>query len=659
MTLHTPLPLALHRMLPRPGPVWGEQPQRPALGGSPPTRPWRWRSTRQQHVALAGQVPVAAQAFAQLDGVQRAAGLAQLRRQLRAQGLAGPPLLQALAVAATWARETLGWTARPSQLLAALALLDNHMVEMATGEGKTLAIALAAGVAALAGMPVHVVTANDYLASRDAAQLQAYYQALGLVVASRANRDDDAARRAAYAADVLYTTAKDLAFDHLRDAQLLAGRGEATWLACSVAGQPAPPLLMRGLCMALLDEADSILLDEAELPLILSRAAPQAARRAFLWQALALARQLLPDTDFTLALPDHQALLTPAGEARLAQLAAPLGGPWQRPRYRREAVVLALLALHAYQRQTHYLVREGRIDLLDEVTGRAAPGRVWSRGLHTLVALKEGLNPPPETHTVAQITFQRLFQRYWRLCGISGTLWEARAELRSVYGAQVLRVPLHQPSQRQHWPTRVFDQAGPALQALVARVSTLHQAGRPVLVGTESVAASQQLATALRSAGLDPQVLSAENDAEEALIVAQAGRSGQVTVATRLAGRGTDITLDAAALAAGGLHVINCQRNPSARQDRQLAGRAARHGDPGSAETWHMPRFSAAFPGPGADNLLAWTSARPPSLPPWLVSAWLRWQQRGEERRRTLWRHSLLQQDRQWERRLAFAGKPP
>jgi preprotein translocase subunit SecA len=650
------LPPALSLLLPVPGPVWGARPMRPAQPVAPPAQPHHWRGLAGHAAHLAAQVPAHAQAFEALAPRQRASALPTLRHRLQGQGLAGEPLLQALGAAAVTARDTLGWTPRPTQLMAALALLDNHMVEMATGEGKTLAIALAAGVAALAGVPVHVVTANDYLAARDAARLQPYYQALGLQVASRVGADDDAQRQAAYAADVLYTTAKDLAFDHLRDAQQLAGRGPQDQMAACLAGRAAPRLLMRGLCMALLDEADSILLDEAELPLILSRAVPQAARRAFLWQALALARQLTPGPDCQIDLQDRQARLTPAGEARLQQLAAPLGGPWQRARYRREAVLLALVALHATQRQTHYLVREGRIDLLDEVTGRAAPGRVWSRGLHTLVALKEGLSPPPETDTLAQITFQRLFQRYWRLCGISGTLWEARGELRSVYGARVLRIPLHRPCRRQQWPARVWDDPALALQALVAQVAQLQQAGRPVLIGCDSVDAAAQLAGALAAGGVASTVLSALNDADEAAVVAQAGRAGRVTVATRLAGRGTDIELDPVARAAGGLHVMNCQRNPSPRQDRQLAGRAGRQGDPGSAETWFMPRFCAELSPPEADNLPAWTTSGFPLLRPWLASCAWRWHQHGEAQRRAAWRRSLLQQDLHWERRLAFAG---
>ncbi len=411
---------------------------------------------------------------------------------------------------------------------------------------------------------------------------------LGLTVAALSGADDDDAKREIYRSAIVYATAKDLAFDFLRDRQSTAAAHPFERVAAELGGhRPAVPL-MRGLCMALLDEADSILLDEADVPLILSRSVPHGARRAFMWQALALARKLQLGRDFVVAAADRSVVLTPAGEVALAGLAGGLGGPWARPRYRREAITVALAGLHAYHRNLHYVVRDDVIELLDEVTGRVAVGRVWSRGLHTVVALKEGLKPPAETETIAQTTFQRFFQRYWRLCGISGTLLEARAELKAVYGARVLAIPLHRRCVRKQLAPRRFVDSASMFSAVAQRVAELRQAGRPVLVGTDSVADSQQLADQLDRLSIPHRVLNALNDAEEAAIVSEAGRSGQVTVATRMAGRGTDIEIDDAARTAGGLHVLSCQHNPSRRLDRQLAGRAARQGDPGSAEAWFV-----------------------------------------------------------------------
>ena len=630
--------LELARVLPLPGPVWGSYPLRPPGDTAPPRRQFRWRSglamCRRASLASAAHE----QAWKHLDQGARAKALAVLCGELRHHGLLPHPTAHALGIVCACATETLGLTPRPTQRLAAAALLDNRMAEMATGEGKTLAIALAAAVAALAGIAVHVVTANEYLAQRDAAWLAPFFNALGLRATAFSGADTDDAKRAVYQHDIVYATAKDLAFDFLRDRQTLQGMQALERVAADVAGQRGPAPLMRGLCMALLDEADSILLDEAEVPLILSRSVPHAARRAFLWQALALARRMEVQRDFILHLSEHSVVLTAVGEERLAGMAEGLGGPWQRPSYRREAVVVALAGLHAFHRNHEYVVRDGAIELLDGITGRVARGRVWSRGLHTVVALKEGLNPPAETETVAQTTFQRFFQRYWRLCGISGTLKEASAELYAVYGSRVLAIPLHRPCLRRELPSRRFSSTGAMFAEAAMRIGALQALGRPVLIGTGSVAESLQLSLRLDIQGIEHRVLNALNDAQEAAIVGAAGRARQVTVATRMAGRGTDIELDDDARSAGGLHVLCLQRNGSRRLDRQLAGRAGRHGDPGSTEAWSvMPPSRSAL-----DALLARAPTR--------LAQW------AEERKRAMVRRNLLEQDLHWEQRLSFAG---
>ncbi len=650
------------RRLPRPGPLWGDYPLRPADDTAPP---WRALHTRLrpplwQAGAVADRAAIAARAWQALPAPARDMALAELRRRLRREGLQPHVVAQALGAAAAQAQATLGLVPRRPQCQAAAVLLNHRLAEMATGEGKTLALALAAAVAALAGMPVHVVTANDYLAARDAARLAPLYAALGLTVAALPAGGDDAARRDTYGHDIVYATARELAFDFLRDRLTFGARLPAERLVAdaSTATPPHTPLL-RGLCFALLDEVDSILLDEAEVPLVLSRSAPQAARRAFLWQALALARQLEPGRDFALHPAERTATITAAGEARIAALAAPLGGLWQRPRYRRDTVVTALVGLHACLRDAHYVVRDGAIELLDEVTGRAAVGRVWSRGLHTVVSLKEGLQPPDETDTVAQITFQRFFQRYWRVAGLSGTLREAHGELHAVLGTPVLRIPLHTANRCQTLPPQRFADAAARWQAVCDRVVTLQAAGRPVLVGTDSVGDSQNLSAHLQARGVAHRVLNALHDADEAAIVAQAGQAGQVTVATRMAGRGTDIELDAPARAAGGLHVLSCQRNPTSRLDRQLAGRAARRGEPGSTEVWLLQPDTASEQGPTADTTSSWTHFTTTLTHPARRASWLlRAEQWREDRRRAALRAELLRQDRAWEQRLDFAGLP-
>lgn len=592
--------LELARVLPVPGALWGAYPVRPADDLAPPWRRPRWRGG----LALCGRIERAAQchadAWQRLQVPAQLAALRTLRGTLRRDGLAPEATAHAIGIVCAVAQRTLGLQARATQRLAAAALLDNRMAEMATGEGKTLAIGLAAAVAALAGMPVHVVTANEYLAARDAAQLAPLYLALGLSATALPGTGSDETRRAAYGRDIVYATAPALAFYFLRDRQAMAGARALERIAAGIGGaSPAVPL-MRGLCLALLDEADSILLDEAEVPLILSRNLPQAARRAFLWQALALARQLDGKRDFVLHGADRLAILTAVGEQRVDARSAGLGGPWLRPRYRREAVALALAALHAYHRNEHYLVQGDAIELLDPVSGRVAPGRVWSRGLHTLVALKEGVRVPPETETVEQTTFQRFFQRYWRLGGISGTLREASGELAEVYGTGVVAIPLHRPCRRHELPARRFENVQTMFDAVVGRVRGLRATGRPVLVGTDSVAHSEMLSELLRHHGVEHRVLNALHAAGEAAMVAMAGRAGSITVATRMAGRGTDIELDQAARNAGGLHVLSCQQNPSRRLDRQLAGRWRATATPVAWKSGRVWRPTVLLPRPGS-----------------------------------------------------------
>lgn len=648
------------QVLPRPGPLWGACPMRPAAATGPlqrrPSAAQLLRSPLSQAARVAQDSAAQTRVWQGLDGAAREAALAALRRRLRRDGLTPPVLAQALGFVAGSAADVLGLAPRVTQRVAAAALLDQRLAEMAPGEGKTLALALAAAVGALAGIPVHVVTANEYLAARDAAALAPLYAALGLRVTALSASSDDATRRGAYAHDIVYATARELAFDFLRDGLAASGRPPAQRAAAAMTDAVGTLPLMRGLCMALLDEVDSILLDEAEVPLILSRRVTQAARRAFLWQALGLARQLRAGRDFSIQSSERRALLTVPGESRVAQLAAGLGGPWQRPRYRREAVALALGGLHAFHRDAHYVVRDGAVELIDEVTGRIASGRVWSRGLHTVVALKEGLVPPAETDTVAQTTFQRYFQRYWRVAGLSGTLHEARAELRDVIGAGVVRIPLHAPSRLHTLPPRMFMQPEARWHAVCERVVALTAAGRPVLIGTDSVADSQALSTHLQVAGIAHRVLNALHDAQEAAIVAAAGGGGQVTVSTRMAGRGTDIRLDAAAAEAGGLHVLSCQDNPSHRLDRQLAGRAARQGEAGSTEVWLLGRYSTRWTAAAAHKLAAWTTHSASAA--WLAHGHQRWTQWWRERRSAACRAEVLRQDRLWDERRSAAGRP-
>ncbi len=650
--------------VPRPGPVHGLYPQRPQSDAAWLAGPWRPLMaigaglTRRK--PRAGQVGVDAirtsqAAWTRVHERNLPLHLHRLRARLAREGWQAESLrAQALGCAAALMQTRLGRNPFDTQLMCAELLLSGCLSEMATGEGKTLAVALAAAVAALAGVPVHAMTANDYLARRDAGQLAPFFHALGLstgVVQADTSPD---ARRLAYACDITYCTAREVAFDHLRDRQQLQAAPtelQQRVLRLTQAEDPGQqPLLLRGLCMALVDEADSLLIDEATMPLVLAEAVNDPRHRAWCFQALALARELELGRHVEVDALSHQVRWTDEGRQTLDTRAAALGGAWLNSHHRLDLAGSALVALHALRRDEHYLVTDTGVQLLDAYTGRLAQGRVWSRSLQSLVELKECRKISPPTQTRAQTSYQRFFSRYWHLAGNSGSLLECRRELASIYGLRVVPVPLRLPSQRRLLPARVFRSGEDRLASLVQRVRELRSQGRPVLVGVATVAQAQALSAQLQAAHVAHQVLDARHDQSEAAVVARAGQAGQVTVATAMAGRGTDIHLGPGVAAGGGLHVIVCQDNRSARLDRQFIGRCARQGDPGSAELWHAP---AAHPGATAGEARA--AAAHGLWPPALALGTLRaWQQALNESRDRRRRRRVLEVDLSWETRLDF-----
>jgi len=564
-------------------------------------------------------------------------------------------------VSATMAH-TLGRTPYPTQLLAAWLLLQGRLAEMATGEGKTLAAALAACVAALAEVPVHVITANDYLARRDQDALSPLYAALGLgsgLVLASTPADERAAqwRRA-----IVHTTAKELGFDYLRDHVAHAGERDPRVLrARALAGRCPAPQRLPGLCMAIVDEADSLLLDEACVPLILAAPGP-AVDEAPHRLALQLARGLVRGRDHQLQAAERRAQLTPLGRDQVAQALRGQQGPQAPVRSMHELVETALVACHLLHRDRDYAVTPQGLALIDELTGRLADGRQWSGALHALVQLKEGLTPSAAHVTAAQITHQRLFPRYLQLAGMSGSLRESRHELHALYGSAVALVPPARPSQRRWLGTRLYRSDELKWAAVLATVQTCKVRGQPVLVGTDSVAASAALSARLQAAGIEHQLLNAVQDADEAAKVARAGQRGVVTIATNIAGRGTDIQLDDAARSAGGLHVIAALCNRSRRIDRQLIGRCARHGDPGSAEriaSLDDPLLARHLPRPLRRLLQAGGPGRMQApLPAWLAGPLRAWPQHLAEWHDLTQRRALRAADLQHQQACEFAGLP-
>ncbi len=539
------------------------------------------------------------QSLSSLSVAQRQARLADLKQQLRLGKSYENTLDNALAYTCVAAEEVLHLCPRANQRLAAHAMLDGNCVEMATGEGKTLSIAMAASVVALSGTPVHVLTANEYLAARDASAMAPMYRSLGLKVASITAEHEPEDRRQAYKADVVYVTAKQVAFDWLSDVQQSGTEPDSLITQLSVLTQSTPQKvyqpLLRGLCVAIVDEADSLLVDEARIPLVLavSPSADKSEADTETTIALALAERLREGIDFNVSTAEGLVRLSGPGRAELKRIATSVAHLWQSSRYREERVQQALTALHLIERDRDYIVRDGQLELLDVHTGRALPDRRLPHGLHRFVEVKEKCVPAPQQEIVASMPFQHFFKRYLGLAGVSGTLCEVASEIQHVYGLCVAGVAPHRPNRRVDLPAIVFSDRSAQLKFLVSDVRQRQKLGQPTLVCTRSVEQSLGVSAMFRATGIAHQVLNAYQDADEASIVATAGQPGQVTVATNMAGRGTDIPLGDGVDKLGGLHVVSLAFNDARRLDRQLAGRAARQGDPGSYQ--HCPSLDDPY----------------------------------------------------------------
>jgi preprotein translocase subunit SecA len=543
-----------------------------------------WRAKRSSIVPAANALEEGMRALS--DGQLRATA-DELRLTLRREGLNESTIARSFALIREVATRTVGQRHYDVQLVGGWVMLCGAVAEMETGEGKTLTATLAAGTAALAGIPVHVITVNDYLTARDAELMGPVYEMLGLRVGVIIHGKDPAARRAAYGCDVTYCTNKELTFDYLRD-RIALGRDESRiHLAIeklSGKASRASQLNLRGLFYAIVDEADSVLIDEARTPLVISGAGDNALEREMYETALEVAGRLKQDVHFRINAKDRHLELTDAGRDQLDEWAPELPPLFQGERRREELITQALSATHLFHRDAQYLVRDDKVHIIDEFTGRVLADRTWEQGLHQMVEAKEGCKLSSQQTSVARMTYQRFFRRYLWLAGMTGTAQEVAGELWSVYGLAVVKVPTHRPVQRRNTGDQVFVTEEEKWRAVARRVKELHQLGRPVLIGTRSVAASEKVSQLLTDEGLPHQLLNARQDQQEAEIVAQAGQPARITVATNMAGRGTDIKLGPGVKELGGLHVIATELHESARIDRQLFGRCARQGDPGSVE---------------------------------------------------------------------------
>ncbi|MBC7833619.1 MAG: hypothetical protein H7Y88_00780 [Phycisphaerales bacterium] len=544
----------------------------------------------------AEQVDVLAPSFrnhseAALDDVTRS------MRETFLRGRADDELARrAMAAIREIARRETGEEAFIVQLMGAMALYHGRIIEMLTGEGKTLTGSVAAPLLAWRHRHLHVFTVNDYLAQRDAASRKAIYRRCGCEVGAIHQDLDSPDRFNVYARHIVYGTPKQITADWLRD-QLRMGQLRTAWagrkLLATMSGPGAgagPGPMIPGLRAALVDEADAVLIDEGVVPLIIARSRREDEMGPIYRDAAVLAQRLDDGADFKVEHARRRAELTRRGRHRVQEMSSHLADPiWKATRRAEELVRQALVARHCYHNGHQYQIVDGRVVIVDEYTGRFLPDRSWEHGLHQAVEAKESVEVTADRETLARVSFQRFFRMYPVLSGMTGTAADARIEMEKVYLRPVTVIPTNRPVIRESWPLRVFRTADERWNAVVESIAELHAAGRPVLVGTRSIEASEQVARRLVARGLPHRVLNANFDKEEADFIAMAGHGGSgetaaITVATNMAGRGTDIKPDEAALTAGGLHVMLTEMHAAKRIDRQFIGRAGRQGDPGSSQ---------------------------------------------------------------------------
>lgn len=501
----------------------------------------------------------------------------------------GKPVAKILPEAFAIVREasfrTLGMKQYPVQLLSGLMLYNGCISEQKTGEGKTLVCAAPAYLSALSGKPVHVVTVNDYLAKRDADEIGQIHRFLGLTVGCILGEMSQEERRAAYACDITYATNHELGFDYLRD-NMAMDESET---------------VMRGLGYAIIDEADSVLIDEARTPLIISGQGGKSTKMYEICDVLAGqlergtqtefsatkifdADEMKETGDYAVDEKEKNIVLTANGIRKVEQFfhIDDLSDPKNLTIHHH--VILALRAKELMKRDKDYMVKDGAVQIVDEFTGRVMPDRRYSDGLHQAIEAKEGVQVMEENRTYATITFQNFFNKYEKKSGMTGTAMTEKKEFRDIYGMDVIAIPTNRPVIRVDHEDAVYKTMDEKYRAIIHKIKEVHAKGQPVLVGTTDIKTSEILSAMLKKEGLKHEVLNAKNHELEAEIIAQAGKHGAVTLATNMAGRGTDIKLDDEARAAGGLYVIGTQRHESRRIDNQLSGRSGRQGDPGESK---------------------------------------------------------------------------
>jgi preprotein translocase subunit SecA len=522
-----------------------------------------------------------------LDDARLRTYLAKSRRGIRQGESTDKHLPMVFAITCVAARRSLGMRPYNVQLIGGYELHRGAIAEMGTGEGKTLVATLPAVLNAINGKGVHIVTVNDYLAQRDAQVMGPLYEMVGLSVGVIISGLSDDQRRTAYRADILYGTNKEIGFDYLRDQIKQHARGThhpIDTMALLNRGGGSQDPVQRRLHYAIVDEADSILIDESRTPLIIAGPSrPSELGWAYEWSDR-LAQRFRLRHDFEIKPEKRQLTWTDSGRARLEKVLRETSTPSVSGESWQNLILNALRARWLFAKDKHYVVNGQDVVIVDEYTGRRMPGRTWSDGLHQAVQAKEKLPIMTEAGTLARTTYQHFFSLYDKLGGMTGTAWTENVEFKKVYELPVVRIPPHRPIQRRLLPDRIYRTRREKWLGVAAEIEQVTKTGRPVLVGTASIEDSEELAAVLEERHIAHEVLNArpENAHREAEIVAAAGQLHAVTIATNMAGRGTDIKLGPGVGTLGGLHVIGTQRHESRRIDNQLVGRCGRQGDPGS-----------------------------------------------------------------------------
>ena len=554
----------------------------------------------------------------------------------------------------------LGYRPYVEQIAGALALYNGYIAEMSTGEGKTVTAAMCGIVRGWSGRPCHVITANDYLASRDAQIMGKLYNFCGVSVGAVTGAMKPPERRAGYAADVTYSTAKEVLADFLRD-RIAMGKSQnfsKRILDSFTLQQKAvsDKLVQRGLYTAIVDEADNVLIDEAVTPLIISREKENKGFNRTCEIAFELSKKLVCDVDYKVDIKLRTVRFLVDMDERLEEIQDELAeqsggdGGFCRASFLKDLVRQALIAKELFVLGRQYVIEEGKIIIVDESTGRKMPMRSWNGGLHQMIELKEGLELSGLKETEARMSFQRFFRLYKHFSGMTGTGKEASNEFWMIYGTPVLCIPNHRKNRRKIYRLKTYSTKEKKRKAIVNEVVRVHKLGRPILIGTKDIDESETFGQMLSKIGLHCRIINAVRSDDEANIIAEAGKAGAITVATNMAGRGTDIKIPPGVRKIGGLHVIATECNMSSRIDRQLFGRSARQGDPGSAS--HYASFEDEVLRRNLPNALMslFRHAGP------LASLAVKWAQHRAGRKSYQSRVSVQRTDTWLEESLGFSG---